>query len=230
MNIANLCNDTNIETFNSWEVQSKLEPQKQQQEGFEEKKEIFVAGPKIDDEDHLLYKRRIKTNQKFWTHIKVELVKSLPLGIDGNRVFRIHLPENKENSIAKKKIINTLLFDGRYWETPYNCNIPSFKGKRRQTKCLGGAVCPNENCPYFLRQKSQNREFFKDGKLSFGLQRICSECSTVAKTYKCPTVRKIFEWLSDSDLVVKYIGTHHSLCQSVTTKPLWGKIHLCAQD
>jgi len=159
--------------------------------------------------------KRVKVSNEAWSSITEEVVDSIPCGVNGDHIFRLCLPENNFNDGRIKKDIKALLSDGRLWDTPYNCPMIGFEGsKRRQTKCLGGGLCQNRDCPYFKDYGKPNTIYFKIEKRrkSSDIVRYCQKCYKRALSVKCPNVRKIFEWMNDVDLRVKYTGKHHQYC------------------
>jgi len=170
--------------------------------------------------------KRMKISKHAWNRIKVEHVNEIPLGVEGVHVYFLRVPENNSGDRETKRKTKALLYDGRKWQTPYNCKTRSFPGKRTQTRCLGGAICTNRNCSYISESGGHpNTTHFKIVKKNTKEQiidRICLKCQNPARSVTCPNVRKIFEWISDVELRVKYTGLHDKCCVSKETKPHLG--------
>ena len=115
-----------------------------------------------------------KITEEMWSGIKAELVKHLPEGVDGLRVFKI--PSESLKNEGKN-----IFKDGRNWKK--NCPT-EWKGHRRvrYADCKGSSRCCNAQCPFMVEFSVVNTTQFKNMKDS-GV--ICSACNQQSEYVEC---------------------------------------------
>lgn len=143
--------------------------------------------------------KQVKLGPETWINVPAEIVKELPEGIDGLKVFQL-------NDIPKNEHFNALK-DGRRWKK----SCPSSwkgHGRVRFADCKGSLRCINDSCPYKVHYGVVNRsQFDKNSK--------CKTCSQAGEAVPCSARRYIIYGITN--VKVHHYGQHTCPSKMKTT-------------
>ena len=153
---------------------------------------------------HIMKRRYMKTelNIRHWQDCQAEVCDSLPLDINGLRIYEINCSEKDMMKVSK---------DGRPWGKWKTSSRKGLIGTRRVARCKGSFICTNNDCPYQEQYGCKNRTQFERR----GLDSFCFVCGTLAKDVDCPAV-KIWEYGKKSHAVkIFHKGEHTCVVKKV---------------
>ena len=136
-----------------------------------------------------------------WGSTDVQIVDSLPKGIDGKRVFK--LPPS--SIFSRGRFCNVIPCDGRKWRKAQTANVKGMKkGSRKIQICAGSHLCDNQECVFFETFSTNNNQYFTTSRREGFVK--CKFCEEIATYIPCKA-RKFTEFC-DEHTLVKHIGVH----------------------